>query len=161
MKLLFLDIDGVLNSRAWYESRLVAMEQDAKAVIHSHERLGWEFDPACVERLQKVVDATNCKIVVSSSWRIGNSLVSIRAYLLAKGLKKTTELIDVTPQCASGFRGEEVWRWFADRGLEPENYAIVDDDADFWPHQPLIKTDNAVGLTDREVELLIETLGRV
>ena len=64
-KLLFLDIDGVLNSRAFYE-----------------KSLQYKFEKLCKERghirqhslkklklLKQIHDKTHCTIVLSSSWR--------------------------------------------------------------------------------------------
>lgn len=50
VKFIFCDVDGVLNS----------------------EQFGFiGMDPACVERLQHIINQTSCAVVVSSTWRIG------------------------------------------------------------------------------------------
>ncbi len=53
MKIIFLDIDGVLN--VCYNG--------------AHDEYGQAFHPHFVENLKKIVDETGAKIVVSSSWR--------------------------------------------------------------------------------------------
>jgi hypothetical protein len=59
MGVLFLDIDGVLNSTAywWREGQDVPMGQ-AGAI-----------DPAAVARLNRIIEATGAVVVLSSSWR--------------------------------------------------------------------------------------------
>jgi len=47
IKILFLDVDGVLNTAA----------TTGISVVH-------------IERLKHIVDQTNCKIVLSTSWRV-------------------------------------------------------------------------------------------
>ena len=60
MKIIFLDIDGVLCT--------------AKSVgllkTNIDGRLAKQFDPDCVVRLNHITDATGAQIVISSSWRL-------------------------------------------------------------------------------------------
>lgn len=56
MKLIFLDIDGVLN----YEG------------YERFTRMGTRFvDPVLIKRLKKIIDRTGAKVVLSSTWRRG------------------------------------------------------------------------------------------
>ena len=59
-KIIFLDVDGVLNNGSW------AMEMYDKGIRTYRDDILYE--PA-LERLKRIVDATNAYIVVSSSWR--------------------------------------------------------------------------------------------
>lgn len=62
-KLLFLDIDGVLNSSAFYKSDFHKQER---------EKYGAEakqYDLKKLDLLKEIHDKTNCTIVMSSSWR--------------------------------------------------------------------------------------------
>lgn len=62
-KLLFLDIDGVLNSSAFYQSDFHKKER---------EKYGAEakqYDLKKLDLLKEIHDKTNCTIVMSSSWR--------------------------------------------------------------------------------------------
>ncbi len=61
MKIIFLDIDGVLNHMYWLK-KMKGVEGDKKF-----------FDPDCVRRLNTITDKTGAKIVLSSSWRIGKT----------------------------------------------------------------------------------------
>ena len=70
-KYLFLDIDGVLNHDEWFESEQYKKHQE-----------NWQksmFDPVCVERVNKILEATGARLVVSSSWRSMTDLEEIFA----------------------------------------------------------------------------------
>ena len=55
-KLIFLDIDGVLNYNSWYyNSRNIEKEKD--------------LDLFCIERINILTKLTKAYIVISSDWR--------------------------------------------------------------------------------------------
>lgn len=60
MKIIFLDIDGVLNSNEYYNS------------LSNEEKHGYEYDIDIekVKLLKEIVDATDAEIVLSSTWRM-------------------------------------------------------------------------------------------
>ena len=69
MKIIFLDIDGVLNSEnhgiEMYK-QMKAHELDENTYYHT-----WDLpDEDTLLPLKKIVDATGAKIVLSSSWRL-------------------------------------------------------------------------------------------
>lgn len=77
MKIIFLDIDGVLN-----------------VYPQGHDEYGAIFHPHLVENLKLILDQTGAKIVVSSTWR--RSGLSIMKEMWEKrGLPG--EVIDITP----------------------------------------------------------------
>lgn len=59
-KVVFLDVDGVLNNGNW------AMEMYEQGVRVYHDDLLYE---PSLEQLKRIVDATGAAIIVSSSWR--------------------------------------------------------------------------------------------
>lgn len=61
-KVLFLDVDGVLNSEHYFKSAY------CKKRIKVDKRLGM-FDNRKVELLARIQKTTNCTIVMSSSWK--------------------------------------------------------------------------------------------
>lgn len=92
MKICFLDIDGVCNHETWYRKRHAAMEDK------SWEKKQYPYDEFCPDNialLNKLVEATGVKIVISSSWRHGRTLEGLQ--LLLKEVGFTGEVIDVTP----------------------------------------------------------------
>ena len=59
-KVIFPDVDGVLNNGTW------AIEMFAKGIRVYHD--GLLYEPS-LEQLRRIVDATGAVIVVSFSWR--------------------------------------------------------------------------------------------
>lgn len=139
---LFLDIDGVLNSTSW------AMNTQQTGI--------WGIDKNTIPHLQRIVDETDCEIVISSTWRILRSLQEIRSTLVLAGLLGA-RVISRTP-VLGGVRGKEVEKWIADNARGDFLHAILDDDTDFFPRQPLVRTNVRYGLTEREAQRCIEIL---
>ena len=131
-KVLFLDADGVINN--------------AKTLNID----GWPIDPFCAFLVGRIVDRTDCAVVLSSSWRViieGRETVANRV----------TPIFDVTDSGGS-CRGEEIKDWLLDRNVE--RYAILDDDSDMLPEQQehFFKTSWEVGLTEEIANKVIEHL---
>jgi hypothetical protein len=148
---MFLDFDGVINT-------------------HGGTAAGAFSDPACVANVNRVLDATNAKIVVCSSWRylvhrgymtIGGLVTLLRTHGLY-----SANLIDVTR--ASRDTGdmqqenEPRWRQIADWLKRPlcsvGRYAIIDDDPDAFGGRPGVQTDPTRGFTEQDAERAIEIL---
>jgi hypothetical protein len=135
--ILFLDVDGVLNSEAIFASR-------------KHGPA-----PICPERcarLLRMVDDIGCRIVLSSSWR---GIPSLERKLRAAGILrrahkhwKTPHLLDAD----ESRRGREIALWLS-RHPEVTRYAIVDDESDILPEQMphFVKTSFKTGLLDKHV----------
>lgn len=147
MKVLFLDVDGVLNHEAVY------LEGG------THPRL----DAACLARLKRVLEITGAVIVLSSSWRF---YIADRHLAPAFDWAGIPRWIDVTPRAPDGHRGTEVAAWLREHQLRErvavERYAIIDDDSDFLPSQQsqFVHTSfREGGLTDAMADRLIEILG--
>jgi hypothetical protein len=118
MKVLFLDVDGVLNS----------------------QRLGTPdgMRPWCVTQLARIVKESGCKIVVSSTWRaggIGETSDFHRCLLEASVPGDDTiqrVLIGITPDLVGngeGARGDEIAAWLGEHP-DVESFVILDDDTD-------------------------------
>ena len=154
MKILFLDIDGVLNSGN-YQTYLIEHE------LPTHENNCQVFDPSCVYALMKIVAYTQCKIVISSSWR-KKGLEAMKK--LWKDRDLPGEVIDITPLSNSRIRGEEIEQWLEEyKSMNQEDiiYCIIDDDRDMYPHQPFVKTNGMKGLTDKDADKVIKILGKI
>jgi len=130
MKYLFLDIDGVLNHEDWYKNKVQKNQNNFK--------YWWEscFDPDCVKRLNKILDETGVRLVISSSWRIDREL---KKYFKTIGIPTD---FDITPSLAredeNGMyiwpsRGEEIEVFLKTHSCD--QYVILDDDMDFTPDQ--------------------------
>jgi hypothetical protein len=136
MKVLFLDIDGVVNR--------VGTRQRYRGFMG--------IDPFLASVVGKIILDTDAAVVLTSTWRHfqgGREEVD-------RHVHKT---FDVTPIADTGFRGEEVKMWL-DRHPEVTRYAIVDDDTDFYSDQPLFKTNWQTGITDEVAQQVTEFLNR-
>lgn len=126
---IFLDIDGVLNSVG-------------SAIAFGTYR---RFSHVSMGILRRLVERTNADIVISSSWRVGSSLDDLRKVFAENDPQfPVARIVDVTPRHSLKPRGFEVDAWLAANGAR--THVIFDDDGDFDATQPLVKTNNAIGL---------------
>lgn len=137
MKVLFLDIDGVLIPNAWL--------RDAR-----RESI---FAPAAVGLLNQILSATEAKIVVSSSWRIQHGIEGLRQLFTNEGVKG--DLIGITP-VLKRCRGEEIQSWLAEHH-DVQDFVIVDD-VDDMEHlsNRLVLIDSDLGLSTKDLELIVQ-----
>lgn len=132
MKIIFLDVDGVLN-----------MHGSGGYMALNRKRM---------QLLQEIIENTGAVIVLSSTWRIlDRSMKKLSRNLSYRGLK----IYDTTPQFGlkdSGeryYRGHEIQYWL-DNHPEVTNYVIIDDDSDMLDSQlrNFVQTDGQIGLTE-------------
>ena len=152
MKIIFLDFDGVITIPA-----------------------RWNFDNAKIKYIKKIVDETNAKIVVSSSWRrktIDETIEKIKKWNYKYTKSKLFDwfinnLYDVTPWISdnkySGTgRGGEIQTWL-DNHPNVDNYVIIDDDSDMLDSQlyHFVETNYEDGITEVEAHRAIKILNKV
>lgn len=159
MKILFLDVDGVLNAiEDWIEMKLYPEE--------TLNRTCEVISRAKMAMLQNVVAETDCKIVLSSTWRRLYTLDEFHEVLAMRGWTLPREtFIDVTCSVASGYRGHEVQIWLDENKekLGVTNICIVDDDGDFQTElRPyFVQTNGRIGMTFMDMERMIAVLNGV
>lgn len=136
MKVLFLDIDGVVNCEKTFQRH--------RGVIG--------IDPYMAFLVGKIVLDTGCKVVLSSSWRHGKMGMD-------EVERQVVPLLDRTPDSSDGFRGGEIMAWLKEHP-EVARYAILDDDSDFFPDQPLFKTSWKEGITPEIAKNITEYLNK-
>lgn len=145
-KVLFLDCDGVLNSAQY---------------LYNKPRKTWPFehiDPAPVQLLNRIVRETDCKIVISSSWRVILPYRILGMVLACRGFEFASHIADQTPRGGFESRGMEIQAWL-DEHPEVSDFVIVDDDMDMAHLMPnLVKTSWDSGLTMRGAESIIKGL---
>lgn len=156
MKIVFLDVDGVLNSPDFQ--------------IHRYQRGPGRhpIDPECVAHLNALTSQTQARIVVSSTWRT-MGLTAIRRVLRAHGV--VAPIVGCTPSLVrrheSGLaiateRGREIQAWLDTTRFRVERFVILDDDEDMndlLPH--LVRTDFRAGLAAEDVIRSLERLAQV
>lgn len=167
--ILFLDIDGVLNSHAW--SKRCVLPPDFGQIPNWKKQATECIDPDAVAQLNRIVEESRCAVVLSSSWRKAEPLHRVTRILRYRGFKH--DLLACTPDLSHRWttyedrpRGNEILHWFKTllgwNGEGQYQYAIVDDDSDFlehqWPH--FVQTSGERGLTEIEATQLIEILKR-
>lgn len=159
MKVLFLDIDGVLNCMC------PAPTQDNDWINLDEWRYG--FNPDLVARLRYVIANTECRIVISSSWRHHMSYAPYQPDrnwrdVLADGLRRNRAdvIMGETPSDPDGQRGREISEWL--KSHEVESYCVVDDEVvDILPYidsSKVVKTDMTIGLTIEDARRIIDVL---
>lgn len=159
-KYIFLDFDGVLNSGNNY-NRLVMSGQPAK------DCYGTLFDAKCVRRLGKILERTDAKIIITSSWRYVLSLEELNAMWSERSLPGAINGIlpgDVllSPDLYFPQRGVEIEEWFHRQSKKASEckYVILDDVLDFLPYQMphVVCTNPNKGITDENVEQAVRLL---
>ncbi len=114
-KVIFLDIDGVLNSAKWEQEVLNTYGIDAVTIL----------DQKALFLLTELVNWTNARLVLSSSWRISAfAREAVQDNLRPYGLS----LYSWTEQ-ETGCRGDQIEAWLA-KHPEVTKFVILDDDND-------------------------------
>ncbi len=135
-RILFLDIDGVLNSEEYYRNSSNSGKDFSR------------FDPSSVSLLKAIVEEFSLKIVISSTWRYG------AVDRLMHELKKN-KLLDYlyhdwfTPVIHPAHRGTEIKLWL-DLHPEVSDYVIIDDDNNILEEQKnnYVKTSLHLGMNN-------------
>ena len=174
---IFLDIDGVLNS----ETHLRRLDEQHRQLGHTdparpkHEttcecyRLECQIDRDAVVRLNRLVAETGAKIVISSSWRKLMDPPELHRVLENHGL--VAEIIGETPDGHNDpamlatfghidriFRGHEIDLWLKQHP-EVTRFVVLDDSSDMAMHKNrLVQTDCEEGLLDEHVDLAIRMM---
>ena len=128
-----------------------------------------QLDPAALALLDKLVDATDAKIVISSSWRHIWPWHEIAEMFGDAGFKNQHAIIDQTGNSKNGHRGSEIKAWLAldqERQVvgqeQTTSYVILDDSTDFDTDQMqfFVNTNPQTGIKPRDVQKAISILSR-
>lgn len=98
LKVIFLDIDGVLN-------------------IHWKKK----WDPICVNNLNQILILTGSQIVITSTWKHSYNIQQLQEIFIEQGING--EIIDATPNI--GDRGAEILSWLSTH--KPDKWVVIDD----------------------------------
>ena len=164
-KVIFLDIDGVLNTKWWYTQMNRNTPKD---------KYGYDFDPKAVANLRRIVEETGADIVISSSWKC-MGLSEMEDMWEERNLPG--KVIGLTPNSVSDellvdadidsiklfhIRGEEIKEWMARHGKQVSNYTIIDDMDNMLPDQQshFVQTNPEEGITEEDVQKTIKILNR-
>jgi hypothetical protein len=122
VKVLFLDVDGVLNS---LEHRGTEGRGGCFGMAQIH-----------VDELLRIIRSTGCSIVVSSAWRQSTLKKTLsvnsdfgKTLRLREGGKEILQVIIGVTSDEGYVRGKQIAQWLSDN-RQVERFAIVDDDSD-------------------------------
>ncbi len=164
-RVIFLDVDGVLNSVNWYGKYYFRHR-------YGGDRITQSFDPKAIKRLNYIVAKTDARIVLSSVWRLGKSLNALRRMFYKVGgdfllIGKTERYCHKEISLPRGSEIKEYYGRVFDYPSYSEcwpnkllGYLILDDDSDMLYEQRdhFLKTDKYYGLTDEDVPRAIDIL---
>ena len=125
MRVIFLDIDGVLNCKRTPNPR----------------KFPYIVDQKLLERFRGLVARADAAVVLSSTWRYDPAgLFSAKHWGIP-----FSDVIPDMPHCP---RRDEILAWLRNHpGVE--HYAVIDDEDDELDELPLFQPSAAVGLTDK------------
>ena len=130
MKVIFLDIDGVLNTAETFET---LYKRYGSAVVSNIEVDGFRL-----EYLKRIIDQTGAKLVLTSTFRhyfkkendkiVPTCLRGKNLYV--KFLGYDVELYDTIPM-NNNSREEQIQEWLSSRD-DVDNFVIIDDDPNLF-----------------------------
>ncbi|MBR6309360.1 MAG: hypothetical protein IKR39_12220 [Lachnospiraceae bacterium] len=155
-RVIFLDIDGVLNSRFWEDEHQVEIS-DGKYV-----------DIEAVKLFSQLVKETDATVILHSGWRFWfdetmNPTRSEAKYFADAMAREGVEIVGVTPDLTteeirrtrkfSLVKADEILCWLQDH-RECGNWVVLDDldlhNSEIEAHQ--VRPNNDVGITKEDVE---------
>ena len=182
IKIIILDIDGVLNSNDYYTSKAYAnivRNKNEYNDIH-------DIDPKAVAELNYIIEKTNAEIIVSSQWRIGRSLEWMQK--LFADIDVHGSVVGMTALIRDSVRGNEIqhtlallnfpgtYRWQEgpdesselkmtskkDLDHKHKRYVIIDDNSDMLLCQSnnFVQTNWEQGLTRKNADTAIAILNK-
>ena len=150
--IIFLDFDGVLNTEQ-HQMQLAVTGRLGK------DLWGPLFSPTAVVNLRKILDTTDARIVISSSWRCVHGLGGLR---MMWDVRELPGELHATLPCEPSYlsRGEEIENWL-NRHNRP-NYVIMDDLNDFMPSQynNYVEVNPVTGITEADTQKAIAILNQ-
>ena len=152
MKVIILDVDGVLNSNEY-------LDKVKKSDVQGIERY---IDVEKMKLLKRAIDETGARGVLSFTWRYTSNARYLKELLADYGIR-----VDSTPYIQDE-RGLEIKEWLSQhKGIE--NFVILDDEIfDSFDEElikNLVKISNGngrslgEGLLSKDVDEIIDRLG--
>ena len=134
MKVIFLDIDGVLNCKQTPNPR----------------NFPFIVDPVLLKRFNNLLKLSGAQVVLSSNWRYDPAgLFSAKYY--------GVPFIDTTPDLPKEPRCNAILDWLR-RHPDVERFIVIDDEDDELDTLPLFQPSRSTGITDEMVEAAADYL---
>lgn len=137
-KFLFLDIDGVMNG----------FLRDDKEMHYL-----CDLCPILVERVKRIISATQCEVILSTSWRYDEYIDKIMEHCGIQYSDKTD---------LSWCRGQEIKNWLSEQ-TDTYTYCVLEDSEEMLEEQEehIVWTDFNYGISESQVEIAINILNDV
>ena len=127
MKVIFLDIDGVLNCKKTPNPRKFPYVVDKRLLV----------------RFKRLLEKTGAKVVLSSTWRYDPAgLFSAKHWSIP--------FIDITPDMPKRPRRDEILAWLK-KHPRVTRFVVIDDEDDELDQLPLFQPSAETGLTSEIV----------
>lgn len=146
-RIVFLDVDGVLATKRTYLKR--SPDQPYPDCL---------IDRECVVTFNVLLRLMNPLVVVSSSWRRGTTKDEFLRMMRRTGIAAELHGDWCTKVLPNLSRGAEIAEWVNRHAASIASYVCLDDDDDFLPGQPLVRTDFDRGLEAHHVALAMRFL---
>ena len=168
MKVIFLDIDGVLNRQT---QNLEFRDDEFPFSV--------EFDKKAVSNLKKLLEQSQAKLVISSSWGRSMDFRTIAITLASHGiqgpyvmpqdigqkeevlgLRESLEISRsaVIPKKMSSEKCHEI-SWYLEKNSQYiESYVVLDDTPITWQEDRQVLTDSTLGLTNINIKKALKIL---
>src|SRR6185437_6457702 len=127
-RIIFLDIDGVLNCKRTPNPR----------------KLPYVVDPPLLQRFKRLLDQTRAEVVLSSTWRYDPAGLFSAKYW---GIP----FVDVIPDMPGRPRRDEILAWLKNHA-NVGRFAVLDDEDDELDELPLFQPSAKTGISEKIVE---------
>ena len=144
MKVIFLDIDGVVCLHG-------SKNKNEKEI----------FDKNCCRRLKEIIDITECKLVLSSSWRLYDESIRYMFLQFRKFDIDKKHFLGKTP--LRDGRGDEIMAYLKSHP-QIGTYVVLDDQpfrCPKFPNDRLVLTHGETGITEEIKQLCVEKLSAI
>lgn len=158
MKIVFLDIDGVLNSATYFWSKEyldeTAQLTDAELMMLEHPS---NLDPVALQMINHIVKESGAEVVLSSSHRMKRSIEEWTTLMQKRGA--TFKITDRTPKFSDATKGTEILSFIKSMRNRPDSIVILDDHNEMENLKKyLVLTDAKFGITMGDVEKALQIL---
>lgn len=162
-KVIFLDIDGVMATSSYVKHSVnVLMRVNGfsyeEAKYHTKDEFGEIFDSIAVDALEKIINSTKAKIVITSGWKKGKSVEFFKEMWKKRNLPG--EILDITDCTIHDNRREEIDGYLYDHSSDIESYLVIDDRNLGYKGRQIL-TDTNFGLNCNDIMKGIHILNNI
>eukprot|EP00483_Globobulimina_turgida_P006843 UN06855 len=156
VKILFLDVDGVLCDLALFENNESGLERDKTSGLYITH----------LQRLKTIIDKTNCYIVLSSAWRLFESSKKMLFHAMGMdriGIDVKKRYLGDTPKNLKN-RVTEIKSWLSqhEQYYNLIGWVAVDDmpldeieDGGIFMKAHFVNTNSSKGMSDADMNKII------